>query len=44
MKKFSFLFALLLTCFSTLQTKAEKVIKTIGSNITSVSAITDGGY
>ncbi len=44
MKKFSFLFALMLTCFSTLQTKAEKVIKTIGSNITSVSAITDGGY
>ena len=44
MKKISFLFALMLTCFSTLQTKAEKVITTIGSNITSVSAITDGGY
>lgn len=34
----------MLTCFSTLQTKAEKVIKTTGSNITSVSEITDGGY
>ncbi|MDY4557903.1 MAG: hypothetical protein SPE09_04505 [Alloprevotella sp.] len=27
-----------------MQTKAEKVITTIGSNITSVSGITDGGY
>ena len=44
MRKFTFLFALLLTCLSTLQTKAEKVITTIGSNITSVSEITDGGY
>ena len=44
MRKFTFLFALLLTCFSALQTKAEKVITTIGSNITSVSEITDGGY
>ncbi|MGM9693534.1 MAG: hypothetical protein ACI3YC_00810 [Alloprevotella sp.] len=44
MRKFTFLFALLLTCFSALQTKAEKVIATIGSNITSVSEITDGGY
>ena len=44
MRKFTFLFALLLTCFSTLQTKAEKVITTIGSNITSVSEITNGGY
>ena len=44
MRKFTFLFALLLTCFSALQTKAEKVITTIGSNINSVSEITDGGY
>lgn len=44
MRKFTFLFALLLTCFCTLQTKAEKVITAIGTNITAVSEITDGGY
>lgn len=44
MKKVFFLFAWLLTCVCTVQMNAGNVITSIGSNITSVSQITDGSY
>ncbi len=44
MKKFTLLFSLLLLCLGATQLKAEKRIKSIGTNIPTADAIVDGGY
>lgn len=44
MKKFTLLFSLLLLCLGATQLKAEKRIKSIGTNIATADAIVDGNY
>lgn len=44
MKKFTLLFSLLLLCLGATQLKAEKRIKSIGTNIATADAIVDGKY
>ena len=44
MKKFTLLFSLLLLCLGATQLKAEKRIRSIGTNIATADAIVDGGY
>ena len=44
MKKFTLLFSLLLLCLGATQLKAEKRIRSIGTNIPTADAIVDGGY